>query len=1423
MMKAKILPLLLLFFITSTYSKAEWVPLNSKNSSPTPPKVTILNHNHDNILLKIEVFGFEKKDFTSDGVNYQQVDLLTEVSTNEPGSPEVPYLAKILAVPDYAGMTVEVVETGDVNIFQNIKLPPARESWIEGEPEPPYKENLNVYNMGNEYPYAMADMDAPSVFRDFRISRLAVYPVRYVPQLNELQIYSTLTVKVSFGNGEVINPKITPRKAISQSFAKLYRSFIYNYEYVLDEFYNGSEDGREVMLCIMPDAMVANFQVYAEWKRESGTDIHITKFSDIGANSSNPDIIKNFIAQAYNTWEHPPTYVLIVGDNGVFPKKNVTYPNYTFPWEDYFVCVDGDDYFPEMMIGRFTNQDNVRMQIMINKFMMYEKQPYVQDTAWFRKGICCSNNAYASQVETKRFTRDMMMNYGNFISVDTMMSDGNSWGFGCTYNKTHIKNALNQGRNFVNYRGEGWTYGWYANCYSFSTSDVSTLNNGQKFSFITSIGCGAAMFSVSGGNCFGEEWLEMGTLNNPKGAAAFIGPTSNTHTAYNNRIDKGIYTGMFVEGMDTPGQALVRGKLYMYNVFGNEYYVEYHYKVYCVLGDPSIHIWKEVPYEVNFAYPNNVNVGHNDMAFNVTRINTNKPIANAQVCVTGQNVFATGYTNASGIVIIPVTLPTQQSLKVTVIGGNVIPVQGVIQVQQPLELVEPEGVPEITDFNGNNDGLANPNETCNIAFTLKNWGSVAANNVQGTISSSDQFVEVLTTEPVSFGTIAPGSQTTGNPFQIYIAPDCPIGYTIPLSLLVSSANTSWSYTLNIEVHGCKLAFKNFIVNDFGNPDPDFRMDPGETAMLTFMIENYGQDIAPEVSGILISNDPYINVIDSVGFFGTVAINNTARNDNNTFKVFINPDCPVSYNAQFTLKLKTENGFYPYEKSIPLTLPVSLPIPTDYTGPDDYGYYAYSSDDSFYDQTPVYDWYEIVETGTEIELPQISDYTVTVDLPFDFKYYGIEHNKLRISTDGWIAFGSGTETAPENTGLPNNDSINNMVAVFWDDLFDTEFFFGRILYYHDEANHRFIVEWDSIAHNNVLSEPQREVFQAILLNPVHYPTKTGDGEIIIQYKIASSTSSVTVGIENDTQDIGIQYVYNADYDATATHINKNMAIKFTTNPPFETDILFGDSDCNGIINVLDAVVTINYVVGLFPEPFCFENADIDSNGQINILDAVGTINIILGVGKHQLISDIEAPAHVFLNRNSIELLSKGNIAGLQFEIKGLKEDRISMALQGYEFRLAEKDDKLICLIFTFDNKPLPEGRIKLFNIGSEITAESLEIIAANLNAEKTDIFIHENFVTESDNEALNLTVYPNPFSGHTTISYTLPQPGEINLSIYNTTGRLVRTLYEGRQQEGTHNIEWNELNNAGSRVTPGVYICRIQTAIDIKTDIIIMLK
>jgi hypothetical protein len=74
----------------------------------------------------------------------------------------------------------------------------------------------------------------------------------------------------------------------------------------------------------------------------------------------------------------------------------------------------------------------------------------------------------------------------------------------------------------------------------------------------------------------------------------------------------------------------------------------------------------------------------------------------------------------------------------------------------------------------------------------------------------------------------------------------------------------------------------------------------------------------------------------------------------------------------------------------------------------------------------------------------------------------------------------------------------------------------------------------------------------------YPTTTGDGDIIVQYRLLSDISSNTVGIENQTQDIGLQYVYNNDYDPTASVLSDGMAIRFTTEPPFK-NILTGEGD------------------------------------------------------------------------------------------------------------------------------------------------------------------------------------------------------------------------------------------------------------------------
>jgi hypothetical protein len=70
--------------------------------------------------------------------------------------------------------------------------------------------------------------------------------------------------------------------------------------------------------------------------------------------------------------------------------------------------------------------------------------------------------------------------------------------------------------------------------------------------------------------------------------------------------------------------------------------------------------------------------------------------------------------------------------------------------------------------------------------------------------------------------------------------------------------------------------------------------------------------------------------------------------------------------------------------------------------------------------------------------------------------------------------------------------------------------------------------------------------------------------------------------------------------------ENGTVTITQNIQF----LPGDANCNGLVNVMDVLSVINYIIGNNPQPFCFENADVNGDGLINVNDVVGTVNIIL---------------------------------------------------------------------------------------------------------------------------------------------------------------------------------------------------------------------
>jgi len=69
-------------------------------------------------------------------------------------------------------------------------------------------------------------------------------------------------------------------------------------------------------------------------------------------------------------------------------------------------------------------------------------------------------------------------------------------------------------------------------------------------------------------------------------------------------------------------------------------------------------------------------------------------------------------------------------------------------------------------------------------------------------------------------------------------------------------------------------------------------------------------------------------------------------------------------------------------------------------------------------------------------------------------------------------------------------------------------------------------------------------------------------------------------------------------------------------------------------------------------------------------------------------------------------------------------------------------------------------------------------------------------------------FPNPFNSGTQINYEVLKHGIIELSIYNQSGVLVKSLVKMELNTGSYAIQWNTLDDQGESLPSGVYVVRM---------------
>lgn len=83
--------------------------------------------------------------------------------------------------------------------------------------------------------------------------------------------------------------------------------------------------------------------------------------------------------------------------------------------------------------------------------------------------------------------------------------------------------------------------------------------------------------------------------------------------------------------------------------------------------------------------------------------------------------------------------------------------------------------------------------------------------------------------------------------------------------------------------------------------------------------------------------------------------------------------------------------------------------------------------------------------------------------------------------------------------------------------------------------------------------------------------------------------------------------------------------------------------------------------------------------------------------------------------------------------------------------------------------------------------------------------------------------PNPFNPRTVIAFAMPREGHALLSIYDVTGRHMRTLLNRSISAGNHEVSWDGIDEKGRPAAPGIYLYRIEAEGLVETRRMVLLK
>ena len=907
------LSLLLILFTLNIYAKD--ISLSKENNRFA---VTEKSENSFKIINQLNLINTNK--IKTENGEFVKLTVPYYSSNSEIGSPELPSLKKLISVPHDAEINIEIIhkESKKVKLSEfgiNQYILPRQPSISKGSTadEIVFHINNKIYKEDRFFQDNIVSTELLGKMREVQLARIIISPFSYNPQKQELEIITSLEIKVSFTNASEENNQMF----YSAEFEHLYKKCI-NYlppspEDIITTY--------PVKYVIISDPLFqAPLQPLIEWKTKKGFHVveSYTNDPNVGTTTTS---IKSYVQGLYDnaTVNDPaPTYLLLVGDVSQIPSFSGNSGSHI---SDLYYCEfdGGGDFYPEMYYGRFSANTVDEVEHQVEKTLTHEK--YLFSDPNFLDDIVLVAGVDANYAPTYgngqiNYATDNYFNIAHNLTIHNYLyGSGTPITSDMAQASASIISNVSEGTGLANYTAHCGSNGWGDP--SFNTGDVASLQNYDEYGLVISNCCLPNKFDEP--VCFGEALLRADN----KGALGHIGASNNTYWDEDywwsvgntsNISANPTYSGTGLGAYDcwmhengehqndwfiTQAQILHAGNLAVTEAGGAE---QYYWEIYHLMGDPSLMPYVGIPTSLNVSHNAILPTGASSFVVNseensYVALSMNGILLDAQLC------------DASGVVNLNFNpISNVGNIDIVVTKQFKQPYISTIQATSPNGPYVNVTNNFITDINGNNNSLADYSETVNLDVDLFNLGGGSSQNLNLVLSSTDQYITIIDSLESVSSINSNQTITTTNAFIFQIADLVPDQHVAIFQLNISdNQGNIWNSNINVTLNSPILNHISFTVNDLILGNGNGKLDAGENLELIVEVNNTGHADAYNLTANLSSLSSYITLNNSSA---SLPLLNTTQSQIVSFNITVDNNTPVGTNIIFPFNINDQ--IYSYQ-------------------------------------------------------------------------------------------------------------------------------------------------------------------------------------------------------------------------------------------------------------------------------------------------------------------------------------------------------------------------------------------------------------------------------------------------------------------------------------------------------------------------------